>query len=162
MQGWKQANPDLEIMNDMIYQMDLITTIIVLIALAFGIVNTMLMSILERYKELGILMAIGMNKFRVFTMIVVETIYISILGGVVGMVFGFITVSILSYNGINLSLFSEALSGWGFNDVVYPTLAPRVYVLITILVVLTAVLASIYPALKAIILKPNEAIRKQN
>lgn len=161
-QGWRQANPDLEIMNDMIYQMDLITTIIVLIALAFGIVNTMLMSILERYKELGILMAIGMNKFRVFTMIVVETIYISILGGVVGMVFGFITVSILSYNGINLSLFSEALSGWGFSDVVYPTLAPRVYVLITILVVLTAVLASIYPALKAIILKPNEAIRKQN
>ena len=161
-QDWRQANPELELISDMIYQMDIIMTIIVLIALAFGIVNTMLMSILERYKELGILMAIGMNRRRVFTMIVVETTYLSILGGAVGMLIGFVTVSILSYNGINLSLFSEALSGWGFSDVVYPTLEPRVYVLITVLVILTAVLTSIYPAVKALMLKPNEAISKQN
>lgn len=162
-QDWKQANPELELISDMITQMDLIMTIIVLIALAFGIVNTMLMSILERFKELGILMAIGMNKLRVFTMIVTETIFLSILGGAVGMAIGFITVSILNYNGINLSLFSDALSDWGFSsDVVYPTLGPGVYVLITVLVILTAVITSIYPAIKALMLKPNEAIRKQN
>jgi len=161
-QGWREANADLELLSNWIDQMDFIVTIIVLIALAFGIVNTMLMSILERYKELGILMAIGMNKMRVFTMIVMETAYLSILGGAVGMVIGFITVSALNYRGINLSLFSEGLSGWGFSDVVYPTLEPRVYVIITALVILTAVITSIYPAIKALMLKPNEAIRKQN
>ncbi|WP_445737249.1 ABC transporter permease [Mariniflexile sp.] len=160
---WREANADLELLSTWIDQMDLIVTIIVLIALAFGILNTMLMSILERYKELGILMAIGMNRLRVFTMIVVETIYLSILGGAVGMLIGFITISILNYSGVNLSLFSDALSGWGFSsDVVYPTLEPRVYVLITVLVIITAIVTSIYPAVKALMLKPNEAISKQN
>lgn len=161
-QDWREANADLQLLSDWINQMDFIVTIIVLIALAFGIVNTMLMSILERYKELGILMAIGMNRLRVFTMIVMETTYLSILGGAIGMVIGFITISALNYKGINLSLFSEGLAGWGFSEVVYPTLKPRVYILITVLVILTAVFASIYPAVKALTLKPNEAIRKQN
>jgi ABC-type lipoprotein release transport system permease subunit len=161
-QDWREANADLQLLSDWIDQMDLIVTIIVLIALAFGIVNTMLMSILERYKELGILMAIGMNRLRVFTMIVLETTYLSILGGAIGMVIGFVTISALNYKGINLSLFSEGLAGWGFSEVVYPTLKPKVYVLITVLVILTAVVASIYPAVKALTLKPNEAIRKQN
>ncbi len=161
-QDWREANADLQLLSDWIDQLDLIVTIIVLIALAFGIVNTMLMSILERYKELGILMAIGMNRLRVFTMIVMETTYLSILGGAIGMVIGFITISALNYKGINLSLFSEALTGWGFNDVVYPVLELRTYVLITVLVILTAVVTSIYPAVKALTLKPNEAIGKQN
>ena len=160
---WSEANADLELLSNWIDQMDFIVTIIVLIALAFGILNTMLMSILERYKELGILMAIGMNRLRVFTMIVMETTYLSILGGAVGMAIGFITVSILNYSGVNLSLFSDALSGWGFSsDVVYPLLETKVYVMITVLVILTAIVTSIYPAIKALMLKPNEAISKQN
>lgn len=161
-QDWRQANPDLELIYDMIYQMDFIVTVIVLIALAFGIVNTMLMSILERYKELGILMAIGMNRLKIFLMIVLETSFLSVIGGVIGMIAGFITITILNYRGINLSLFSEGLSGWGFSEIVYPTLELRVYVLITFLVILTAIATSIYPAIKALLLKPNEAIRKQN
>ncbi|TVZ28674.1 ABC-type lipoprotein release transport system permease subunit [Gillisia sp. Hel_I_86] len=159
---WREANADLELLSNWIDQMDFIVTIIVLIALAFGILNTMLMSILERYKELGILMAIGMNRLRVFTMIVMETAYLSILGGAVGMGIGFITVSALNYKGISLSLFSEGLAGWGFTNIVYPTLEPRVYIIITVLVILTAVITSIYPAIKALMLKPNEAISKQN
>ena len=161
-QDWREANPDMEMISDMIYQLDLIVTIIVLIALAFGIVNTMLMSILERYKELGILMAIGMNKTRVFVMIVMETTLLSVMGGAIGMIIGFITITGFSYKGINLSLFSEGLASWGFNEVVYPTLEPRVYFQITILVILTAIFTSIYPAIKALMLKPNDAIRKQN
>ena len=118
---WREANADLELLSNWIDQMDFVVTIIVLIALAFGILNPMLMSI------------------------------------------GFITISILNYSGVNLSLFSDALSGWGFSsDVVYPILEPKVYVMITVLVILTAIVTSIYPAVKALMLKPNEAISKQN
>ena len=53
---------------------------IILLALLFGIINTMLMAVLERTKELGMLMAIGMNKFRVFNMILMETVMLSIFG----------------------------------------------------------------------------------
>ncbi|MEZ4995265.1 MAG: ABC transporter permease [Saprospiraceae bacterium] len=73
-EDWQQAAPDMAMVSDMIYQMDVIVTTIVLIVLAFGILNTMLMVVLERFKELGILMAVGMNKLRVFAMIFLETL----------------------------------------------------------------------------------------
>ena len=60
--------------------------VIILAALAFGIVNTMLMAVLERTKELGMLMAIGMNRRKIFSMIMLESIFLSIVGGFAGMV----------------------------------------------------------------------------
>ncbi len=160
-EDWQQAAPDMAMVSDMIYQMDVIVTTIVLIVLAFGILNTMLMVVLERFKELGILMAVGMNKVRVFAMIFLETLLLSLVGGIGGMALGFITIRSVYRTGINLSLFSEGLSGWGFQEVVHPELAFRVYLLITAAVIITAVLASIYPALRALSLNPAEAIRKE-
>ena len=58
--------------------------IIILLALGFGIVNTMLMAVLERVKELGMLMAIGMNRKRVFRMIMLETVFLGLTGAMVG------------------------------------------------------------------------------
>jgi ABC-type lipoprotein release transport system permease subunit len=78
-----------------------------------------------------------------------------------GMLLGFITIRSVYRTGINLSLFSEGLSGWGFQEVVHPELAFQVYLLITVAVIITAVLASIYPALRALSLNPAEAIRKE-
>lgn len=160
-EDWKTAAPDMAMVSDMIYQMDVIITVIVLLVLAFGIVNTMLMSVLERFKELGILMAVGMNKVKVFSMIVTETVLLSLAGGVGGMVLGFLTIKLLYQTGINLSLFSEGLSGWGFKELVHPELETRVYLLITVTVILTAILASFYPAIRALSLNPSEAIRKE-
>jgi ABC-type lipoprotein release transport system permease subunit len=160
-ENWEQAAPDMAMVSDMIFQTDVIVTTIVLLALAFGIVNTMLMAVLERFKELGILMAVGMNKQRVFAMIVSETTLLSLAGGVLGMLFGFVTVLVVNSTGVNLSLFSEGLSGWGFKEVIHPELEARVYIIITLAVVITSVLASIYPAIRALSLNPSEAIRKE-
>lgn len=160
-ENWQQAAPDMAMVSDMIYQTDIIVTTIVLIVLAFGIVNTMLMVVLERFKELGILMAVGMNKLRVFSMILFETTFLSLAGGAGGMLLGFLTIKLVYRTGINLSLFSEGLSGWGFQEVVHPELGFRVYGIITVAVILTAVLASFYPALRALSLNPSEAIRKE-
>jgi len=160
-EDWQQAAPDMAMVSDMIYQMDIVMITIVLIVLAFGIVNTMLMVVLERFKELGILMAVGMNKLKVFSMIVFETLFLSLAGGAGGMLLGFITLELAYRTGINLSLFSEGLSGWGFQEIVHPELEFRVYGIITVAVILTAVLASFYPALRALSLNPSEAIRKE-
>ncbi len=159
-EDWQTAAPDMAMVSDMIFQMDIIVTVIVLLVLAFGIVNTMLMAVLERFKELGILMAVGMNKVKIFLMIVLETLMLSLAGGVGGMLFGFLTVKLAHYTGINLSLFSEGLSGWGFQEVVHPGLEFRVYVIITVAVMITAVLGSFYPAVRALSFDPSEAIRK--
>ncbi len=133
---------------------------IILLALGFGIVNTMLMVILERVKELGMLMAVGMNKLKVFTMVVLETIFIALIGAPIGMLLGYLTTAYLNRVGIDLSRWSKALEEFGMSDLVRPTLDNETLITIAIAVIITAILASIYPAFKAIRLKPVEALRK--
>jgi ABC-type lipoprotein release transport system permease subunit len=83
---WKEIQPDLGMMAGYMNAMLYIFIVIILLALGFGIVNTMLMVVLERVRELGMLMAVGMNRSRVFRMIMLETIFLSITGAIMGMI----------------------------------------------------------------------------
>lgn len=159
-ENYREVAPDIQLYESMIGSMSLIYLTIIMLALVFGIINTMLMAVLERIKELGMLMAIGMNKIKVFSMIVLETILLSLIGAPLGMLLGGLTVELVSKYGLNLSAFSSSLQMYGLSDIVYFDVAPHVYGQVAISVALTAIIASIYPALKAIRLKPVEAIRK--
>lgn len=157
-ESWEEISPALVFMEQMMASMLKILIVIIMSALAFGIVNTMLMAVLERIRELGMLMALGMERSKVFLMIMFETIYLSTVGGPVGLMVGFATVSYLGKTGIDLTDYSEGLEAIGYNSILYPTLQPMDYFQIVIGVVLTAFLASIYPAWKAIKLKPIDAL----
>jgi putative ABC transport system permease protein len=159
-QSYKEISPETELFESQIQLSATIFTFIVMLALIFGIINTMLMAVLERYKELGMLMSIGMNKVRVFLMIMAETIMLGILSAPLGLLIGYLTVRWLNNVGINLSLYSEGMQEFGMSDIVYPELQSHFYWQLAIAVLITSLLASIYPALKAIRLKPVEAIRK--
>ena len=71
-------------MNDYMVMYYVIFIGIIMLALAFGIINTMMMTILERTKELGMLMAIGMNRKKIFSMIMLETVFLTLVGAVTG------------------------------------------------------------------------------
>jgi ABC-type lipoprotein release transport system permease subunit len=157
---YKTISPDIELYESQIQLSSLIFTIIVMLALIFGIINTMLMAVLERYRELGMLMAVGMNKTRVFLMIVLETIALCVVGMPVGILLGLLTVNYLGKTGIDLSNYSKGMKEFGMSDYIYPELDGYMYFLLALIVVITALLASIYPAMKAIKLRPVEAIRK--
>jgi ABC-type antimicrobial peptide transport system permease subunit len=126
----------------------------------FGIINTMLMAVLERQREFGMLMAIGMNKWRVFVMVVLETVMLTCAGIPAGIFLTIGAVSYLSKHGIDLSSFSEGLMQYGFSNIAYPQLQTSMFLPITIMTAITAFLSSIYPAIKALQFKPAEAIRK--
>lgn len=117
------------------------------------------MVILERIKEIGMLMAIGMNKIRVFSMIVLETIYLSLTGGVIGIALAVVLTAITGKTGLDLSLWAEGLNSLGFDAVIYPEIGFDAVIVVTFLVILTGVIAAIYPARKAIKLKPADALR---
>ncbi len=157
-ESWKEISPALVFMEQMMASTLKILIIIIMSALAFGIVNTMLMAVLERIRELGMLMALGMKRTKVFLMIMFETIYLSTVGGPVGLLIGYATVSYLGKVGIDLTNYSEGLEAIGYNSILYPMLQPMDYLQIMIGVILTAFLASIYPAWKAIKLKPIDAL----
>ena len=131
---------------------------IILLALVLSIINTMLMAILERTREIGMLMAIGMNKWRLFKMILMETIFLSMVGGPLGLFLAWITIKIFGNVGINLS--GAAYGEMGFGNIIYPYLEFDSYLRVTLMVLVMAILASFYPAWKALRLNPVEAIRK--
>jgi putative ABC transport system permease protein len=157
--SWKILQPDLAMMNDLVQQFYAVFMVIILAALAFGIVNTMLMVVLERTKELGMLTAIGMNKRKVFSLIMLESVFLSLTGGVAGMIAGYLTILLTSNRGINFSQYAEGFEAYGFSAHVIPQINAGFFVVITIMIILTGILSSVYPALKALKLNPVEAIR---
>ena len=104
-------------------------------------------------------MAVGMNKMKVFQMIMLETIFLALFGGLVGMTISGIIIHIYSKVGVNLTAFSKGFESVGFDAMVYPSLNTNFYVGLTILVIIAGILSSLIPARKALRLNPVEAIR---
>jgi ABC-type lipoprotein release transport system permease subunit len=155
---WKEIAPELKLTAE---SSDVSMTIflgIILLALLFGITNTMLMSVLDRVKEFGVLIAIGMKRRKIFTMIFLETLFLSITGSAVGVALGAGTIAWFSQTGIYLGLFSDGLSKYGISSMLYPIVHSSIYPSLGLMVVFAACISAIYPALKAIRLNPASAI----
>ena len=157
--SWRQLSPEIAMYTDFSNVIGYIYVVIILFALAFGIINTMLMSVLERLKELGMLMAIGMNKRRVFTMIMTESVFLTLTGAVIGMTFCAIILAILGKTGINFGMWAEGFEAIGYSAIVYPVVTWQNYIVITLLVILTGIISSVWPARKALRLNPVDALR---
>jgi putative ABC transport system permease protein len=104
-QDWREVSPETAYIISAIGSSSRVIMIIIILALAFGIVNTMLMAVLERTREIGMLMAVGMSKPRIFGMVVLETLMLTLVGSPVGVAVSLLTVQALSKNGIDLSVF---------------------------------------------------------
>lgn len=158
-EDWPALAPDLKLVFETFETMMRIFMGIIMLALAFGIINTMLMAILERQQELGMLMSVGMNRRRIFLMIMLETLFLSMVGGILGLGVAFGLVELFGTIGIDLSSLGDSLEMLGMNPIIYPSIEPRFYGTVALLVIVTAFLSSLYPAYRALKLNPVEAVR---
>jgi ABC-type lipoprotein release transport system permease subunit len=158
---WKELNPEFGYISEVYDTYLYVFIIIILLALGFGIVNTIMMAVLERIKELGMLMAVGMRKSRVFRMIMWESTLMSFFGGFLGIVLGLGVTLITGQSGIDLSMYKEGYEAMGYDSVVYPVIDWTLTVHVAIMVSVTGVIAAIYPSLKALKLNPAEALRTE-
>jgi putative ABC transport system permease protein len=158
---WRDLSPEIALTQDSTEQMNDIFLIVILIALVFGITNTMLMGVLERTRELGVVIALGMRPAPVFAMVLAETVVLSAAGGVAGVGLGALSVAVLARTGIDLSFVASGLAAFGFDRVIHPVLPAARYPSVVLLVIATAVVASLYPGWKAVRLDPVRAIHAQ-
>ena len=156
---WKRISPELAYADEVMETWLFLIMVIIMLALIFGIINTMLMAVFERRKELGMLMAIGMNKSKVFLLILTETLLLVLVGAPTGMLLGALTIKITSKTGIDLSMVGEGLQSVGLGNIIYPVIDPKFYLFIGVLVFVFTLISAIYPSKKALKLKPTEAIR---
>jgi putative ABC transport system permease protein len=158
-QTWRERAPELRYINEYTAVYLNIFLYVIVLALLFGITNTMLMSVLDRVREFGVLSAIGMRGRKIFVMIMLESLVLALLGGMGGMAAGWITVAELERTGIDLRAFGEGLRQWGYSEISYPVLPLSMYEQVIVSIVLAAILGAIYPAWKAIRLDAAKAIR---
>lgn len=139
---------DMAMVGDMIDMLNGASWGISLLAIligAVGIINTMLMSVLERTRELGVLKAVGWSGKRILGMIIGESIVITLFAGVVGSIVGVIVVEL--FTSLNL------LGG------MTPVYTIDIFVQAFVIAIVVGVLGGLYPAIKAIKLPPTEALR---
>lgn len=153
-QAWRDIQPELSALAETGNTNSYIILGIILFALGFGILNSMTMAIWERSRELGVLMAVGLEKSKVFLMIVLETIYVSLIGGFFGAA---LSIGLIYYYGEHGIKYSESTIA-GFSNIVYP-LMPDSFIPLFLMILLTAIISALPPAFRAIKLNPAEAVR---
>lgn len=160
-ESWKEISPETELMvNTLDYYIYIIIGIIML-ALAFGIINTMLMAILERTREIGMMLALGMNRYKLYALLLLETLFLTITGTPFGIMLGWVMTQFFARKGINIAAVAgEAMSSFGFSSMVYPLFPYEQLPEILLIVVMTALIAAILPVMKSVRLQPVEALRK--
>jgi len=158
-ESWDQLSPELgyaqRTMSEFIY----IFMGIILLALAFGIVNTMLMAVMERKREIGMLLSVGMNKKKVFAMIMLETVFLVLMATPPGILLSLWTIEYFGNHGIDLSVVAQGLESWGMGARVFTKLPFLMYLDITFMTLIAALIAAIIPARRALKLKPAEAVK---
>lgn len=159
-QTWGELQPTVKTYSEFIGNFNFILLFIILAALIFGIINTMLMVILERTHEIGMLRSVGMTKLRVMGMIVLETVFLATTGGLLGCVLSIGIVGWLGSTGLDLTPYMGAMEEMGWSPIIHPQVEPIFYVQITVSVIFTAIIASYFPARRAIKLNPATAIRE--
>ena len=157
---WNEISPEIDMIVSTAQQSMLIYMSIVMLALAFGIINTMLMAVLERTREIGMLMALGLNKSRVFIMILLETFFLVFTGTPIGMLLGVLTTAYFGKHGIDMSVYKDVYASFGYSEIIYTKLNAQDFYTVILLVLATSFISALFPARKALSLNPSEAIRK--
>ena len=156
---WGDIAVELAYANKMMSSFLYIFMLIVLSGLSFGIINTMLMAILERKKEIGMLMSIGMSKIYIFLMICLETVFLSLVAIPFSVLITYITIDYFSVSGIDLSIVGSGLENFGIGTILYLKLPSEYYFNLSLLVILISFISSMFPAIRALKINPAEATK---
>ncbi len=159
--GWRKMMPELVQMIQADNAGGVIMVLILYLLIAFGIFGTVLMMTEERMTEFGILVAVGMKRWRLSTVIFLETVMLSLIGVFCGMLLAYPLMLYFHQDPIRFSgSVGEAMKGFGFEPVIPTSTDPSILMTHAAIILGMGVLASSYPLSRILRLKAVEAMRK--
>jgi ABC-type lipoprotein release transport system permease subunit len=132
---------------------------IVLFIVLAGELNTLLLSMLDRTREFGILMAIGTTRRQIAFLMVVEAVVIGLIGILLGTLLGYLIILLTGMIGIDLSILLGSTSRFYVDPLIYPQLKLEHLGITASAILVASILSGLYPAWRASLLQPVEAIR---
>jgi ABC-type lipoprotein release transport system permease subunit len=132
---------------------------IIFLALSFGLVNTLLMAVFERTREIGLLQALGMPPGNILIMVLVESVIMLLIGLVAGNLLSWLTILPIQ-DGIDISAVAAGLEWAGMSSTLLPAVKSSDVLLANAIVLLLGIAASLFPAWRASRKVPVEAITR--
>ncbi len=154
---WYQIDSYLEAMHNMMDGFVLVWIIIIFLALSFGLVNTLVMAIFERVREIGLIQALGMRPALIVYQILLESLLLLLIGLGIGNALALVTIMPLQ-DGLDISVVADGMAMMGAGSVLYPKLTLSDMLLANTVVILLGILTSILPAWRAAQLDPVRAL----
>ena len=137
----------------------LVWVVVIFMALSFGLVNTLLMAVFERVREIGLMLALGMKPTSILGQILFESMLLLMLGLAIGNALAWFSVLPIR-DGVDISIVGEGMEMWGASSVLTPRLYATDMILASAVVLVLGFLASLSPAWRASRYRPVEAITK--
>jgi putative ABC transport system permease protein len=160
-ESWKEISPETVLLVNTTNQYSYIIMVIIMFALAFGIINTMLMAVLERTREFGMMLALGMARRKIFLLAMVETIILTLAGTPIGLLGGWLASGYFHVHGLDLSgMGREMMNSFGFETIVYPEFPEDKLPGVMAIVAGTAIVSGLFPAMKVVKLDIMEALKR--
>ncbi len=157
---WGEIMPDFKQAIELDNVSGILMLFILMVIVAFGILNTVLMSVTERFREFGVTLAIGMSQIKLMILVFLETVFLTLIGIFLGNVAGYFINLYFVRNPIEFSgELSSLYEEYGFLPVIRSTLEPSIFLNISIAVLLISLFVTIYPVYKVYKLEPLKGIR---
>ena len=154
---WVELDSYLDTMLGVMDGFVLVWMIVVFIALSFGLINTLIMAVFERTREIGLMLALGMRPKYILNQVVLESIFLLALGLFAGTSLAWLSIKPLE-SGIDLSVVAEGMAMMGAGSTLYPSLTVKDMLTANVVVITLGLLASLFPAWRASRLQPVNAM----
>jgi len=157
--SWLELDPYLGSMMAVMDGFVLVWMVVIFLALSFGLVNTLMMAVFERVREIGLMRALGMRPSDIVYQILVESVMLLLLGLLAGNLLAFGTIIPLK-DGIDISMVSEGMEMMGASSMLYPVMKVSDLLLANGVVIVLGVITSLLPAWRAAQYRPVEALSR--
>jgi putative ABC transport system permease protein len=157
--NWNELHPGLKqaIQADLSSAWFMYGVLIVLVA--FSVLNTQLMSVLERTREFGVITALGIKPRKLASLVVLETALMALIGLIIGVFLGWLVAFYFNVVGFSYPGMEEVAARFNLPGKMYPSVTVFSMMLGPVVVFLFCLLASIYPAMRLYRIQPVEAMR---